>query len=225
MLVTLKVGCAPAHPWKVFGSPQPLWGGGGARGEVPFSGEHPYKLPLPWVIVVGLMEVVCGCVVHPVPKSGAGTSRVTATESRNCIWKKKSRPFSPLNPYYPSVGTFPIATTSLFPLVSRFHGPGRVPHSFVRTFFQLSPTVWFYVKSTLFCFLPGGICTPSVLCMVANAWTSLTQHSRPIEAKLTQPVFMLYRRCCIYLNVIRLSKFSLRWHYTLHISVLLHHPL
>lgn len=113
----------------------------------------------------------------------------------------------------------------LFPLVSRFHGPGRVPHSFVRTFFQLSPTVWFYVKSTLFCFLPGGICTPSVLCMVANAWTSLTQHSRPIEAKLTQPVFMLYRRCCIYLNVIRLSKFSLRWHYTLHISVLLHHPL
>lgn len=79
MLVTLKVGCAPAHPWKVFGSPQPLWGGGGARGEVPFSGEHPYKLPLPWVIVVGLMGVVCGCVVHTVPKSGAGTSRVTAT--------------------------------------------------------------------------------------------------------------------------------------------------
>lgn len=83
----------------------------------------------------------------------------------------------------------------------------------------VTPTVWFYVKSTLFCFLPGGICTPSVLCMVANAWTSLTQHSRLIETKLTQPVFMLYRGCCIYLNVIRLSKFSLRWHYTLHISV------
>lgn len=133
MLVTLKVGCAPAHPWKVLVSPQPSWGGGGARGEVPFSGEPPYKLPLPWVIVVGLMGVVCGCVVHTVPKSGHRyrVEELSLEEEEQAI-----QPSEPILSFSWNISN--CHYLKLFPLVSRFHGPGRVPHSFVRTFFQLS---------------------------------------------------------------------------------------
>lgn len=98
----------------------------------------PYKLPLPWVIVVGHGSGLWLCSPHraQVGRRHLSSHRYRVKELSLEEEEQAIQPSEPILSFSWNISN--CHYLKLFPLVSRFHGPGRVPHSFVRTFFQLS---------------------------------------------------------------------------------------